>query len=160
MGIVALAKRIGSKKAIVSIVLGVLSIVITLTMQSMMAKAIDDAVDEFNDEIDYISGDKTDEILGQYLDVTIGRFQVIEGEWYDESKLEVTLKNIGGESASFSVQIEAIDANGNRIDIDYIYASNLGIGQSQKFDIFTLVSSEKYSQLKQATFRVVEVSKY
>lgn len=159
-GAVSFTKKIETKQAIVSIVLGILAIVITLIMQSMMVSAIDDAVDEFNNEMDYMSGDATEEILEKYLDVKFGKFQVIEGTYYDESKLEVTLKNTGTETASFNVEIEAVDAKGNRIDVDYVYVSDLGAGQSQKFNLFTLVSSDQYAQLKKATFKVVEVSKY
>ena len=74
--------------------------------------------------------------------------------------MEVTLKNKSDKSASFDVTIEAVDKDGNRIDIDYIYVSNLGSGQSQKFDIFTLVTSDNYESMKKAKFRIVEVSMY
>ncbi|MBE6536841.1 MAG: DUF4190 domain-containing protein [Ruminococcaceae bacterium] len=160
LGSVSIFKRLEKKMAIASVILGILAVVITLIMQSVVSNAIDDAVDDFNDEIDYMTGAKTKEVLSKYLNVSFGKFTVVEGEYYDECKLEVVLKNKGSEAASFDVEIEAVDRNGNRIDVDSIYVSNLGAGQSYKYDIFTFVSSDKYERLKQATFRVIEASKY
>ena len=155
-GIIVLAKKRSLGKAITGIILGILAIVITVAMQSAMSKAIDESLDE----LDYMLGEKTEDILENSLDVKIGEFEVIEDEFWDESKLEVTLKNKSDKSASFDVTIEAVDKDGNRIDIDYIYVSNLGSGQSQKFDIFTLVTSDNYESMKKAKFRIVEVSMY
>ena len=155
-GIIVLAKKRSLGKAITGIILGILAIVITVAMQSTMSKAIDESLDE----LDYMLGEKTEDILENSLDVKIGEFEVIEDEFLDESKLEVTLKNKSDKSASFDVTIEAVDKDGNRIDIDYIYVSNLGSGQSQKFDIFTLVTSDNYESMKKAKFRIVEVSMY
>ena len=155
-GIIVLAKKRSLGKAITGIILGILAIVITVAMQSAMSKAIDESLDE----LDYMLGEKTEDILENSLDVKIGEFEVIEDEFLDESKLEVTLKNKSDKSASFDVTIEAVDKDGNRIDIDYIYVSNLGSGQSQKFDIFTLVTSDNYESMKKAKFRIVEVSMY
>lgn len=159
-GIIPLIKKASIGKAVAAIILAILSVVITLVMQAAVSKAIDDAVDEFNEEMDYISGDKTEDIIGNYLDVKIGSFEVIEGEYYDETKLKVTLKNLGKERASFNVKIEAVDANGNRLNTDYIYASELGAGQSQTFEIFTLLSDDDISSMKSATFKIMEVSMY
>lgn len=159
-GIVVLIKKRCLGKAITSIVLGVLSIVITLAMQAAALKAIDDAFGELDDELGYMSGEKTDEILENHLNVQIGSFQVMEGDYWDESKLEVTLKNKSDQKASFSVTIEAVDSTGARIATDTVYANDLGAGQSQKFEAFTLVSSDDYTALKKATFRVVDASMY
>ena len=159
-GIVVLIKKRCLGKAIASIVLGVLSIVITLAMQAAALKAIDDAFGELDDELGYMSGEKTDEILENHLNVQIGSFQVMEGDYWDESKLEVTLKNKSDQKASFSVTIEAVDSTGARIATDTVYANDLGAGQSQKFEAFTLVSSDDYTALKKATFRVVDASMY
>ena len=163
-GTVMLVKKSAIGKSITGMILGVLSIVITLVMQvailNAVNDAINDAVDEFNSDFDYMAGDKTDDILKNFLDVRIGDFQVIEDEYWDEAKLEVTLKNKSSEKTSFDITIEAVDSNGNRIDVDYIYVDDLGAGQSQRFEIFTYVTSDQYKAMKQATFKVVEVSMY
>ncbi|MBQ5321133.1 MAG: DUF4190 domain-containing protein [Oscillospiraceae bacterium] len=166
-GIVGLVKKKGTGKAIAGLILGVLAIVITISMQAAALKAIDDAVNEidgivseFNDDMGYITGDKTDDILANSLDVTLGKFEVVKGSFFDETKLTATLKNKSDEKKSFTVTVEAIEKDGTRITTDYIYATNLGAGQSQKFDIFTFVSSDIVDSLKNATFNVVEVSAY
>lgn len=159
-GAISLVKKRCLGKAITSIVLGILSIVITLAMQAAMVNAVDEAIDELNEDLDYLAGGKTDEILDDYLSVKIGEFEVDYGEYYNETKLTVTLKNKGDERQSFDVTIEAVDKNGNRIDVDYVYVTDLGAGQSQSFDIFTFVSDDDLAAMEKATFRVVEASMY
>ena len=100
------------------------------------------------------------EILAENLDVTIGNFQVIEHDYYDETRLEVTVKNKGSKTSSFSVKIEAVDVDGYRLGTDTIYVSDLGAGQKQKFDVFQYVPSDERAKYKNATFKVVEASKY
>ncbi len=160
LGIVALVKKQGVGKAVTGVILGVLSIVITLVMQSMILNAVEDAFNEVDENLAYMAGDKTDDIMANFLDIQIGDFQVVEAEYWDESKVEVTIKNKSSEKASFNVTIEAVDSEENRIATDYIYVNDLGAGQSQKFEIFTLVTSDQYEALSQAVFRVVEASKY
>ena len=166
-GLVGLIKKKGTGKAVAGLVLGVIAIIITISMQVAALKAIDSVVDEldgivseFNDDMGYLTGDKTDDILANSLDVTLGRFEVIKGDFFDETKLTATLKNKSDEKKSFSVTVEAVESDGTRIATDYIYATDLGAGQSQKFEIFTLVSSDKIDSLKNAAFKVVEVSTY
>jgi hypothetical protein len=47
-----------------------------------------------------------------------------------------------------------------RIDDDIAYAPNLAPGQLTTTYMFVLVTSNKLSEMKRATFRIVEVSKY
>ena len=74
--------------------------------------------------------------------------------------MPVPLTNKGNASASFKVHLEAVDAAGNRIDDDTAYAPNLAPGQSTNTYMFDLITSNKLSEMKPATFRIVEVSKY
>lgn len=165
-GLVGLFKK-SFGKAIPALILGVLSIAITLAMQAAFVKAVDDTMDEINSsfedlnqDIDYASGNKTQDILNDYLDVTIGTFTVTEDEYWDSTELTVQIRNKGTEKKSFTIKIEAIDANGNRLNTDSIYANDLSAGQAQQFKIFTYVSSDQIATLKTATFRVLEVSMY
>lgn len=64
------------------------------------------------------------------------------------------------EKKSFSIHIEAIDEKGERIGEDYVYANDLNAGQSQSFDVFEYVESEKIEQMKKAQFKIVEASVY
>lgn len=155
-----LIKNKSRGKAVAGLILGVLAVVITLYMQKTVADAVDDAVDDFNNSIEEMSGDKTDEILEKYLDVQIGEFKVDEGEYLTETELSITVKNKGNEKFSFSVSIEAVDKDGNRIDSDIMYINDLNAGQSTTEKLFTLVSSDKVEQLKNADFKILEVSKY
>ncbi len=107
-----------------------------------------------------MAGNKTEDVLRDYLDVSFGKFQVTPGDYIDDTKLTVTLKNKHSEKQSFSVTVEAIDKNGNRLGEDYIYVNSLGAGQSKTVEIFTLVTSDKIGDMKNASFRVIEASAY
>jgi hypothetical protein len=67
--------------------------------------------------------------------------------------------NKGSERATYSIQIEAVDANGDRIAEDSVYVTNLAPDQSVTKDVFT-INSDNYYELTKATFRVAGVSKY
>lgn len=155
-GIVALIKKASLGKALTALICGVLAIVITIASQAYLSNAIDDVVDELGT----LTGEQTDSILENNLDVTFGKFVVTEGDLLDDGVLKVTLKNKGSETASFSVVIEATDSDGKRIETDTIYADSLKAGQQQDLEAFTLVESDKYESLEKATFNVVEVSMF
>ena len=155
-GIVALAKKAGKGKIVVSIILGVLAIVITINSQ----KALSESLDTLSKDLDKMTGSSTEEILANDVEVTLGEFEVTKKEYSTDTKLVVTVKNKHSETKSFSIQVEAVDSEGVRITNDYVYANNLNAGQSQKFEIFNLVSSDKIEDLKNATFKIVEASMY
>ena len=153
--IVSLIKKASKGKAIAGLILGILSVVITLSLQSSWAESLD----KVSDDLDNAAGNNTEEILGKDVDVSIGTFEGSLGDYgLVDSKLTVTNKT--DDVKSFTIQIEAVDANGSRIDTDYVYANSLGANQSQDFDIFTYVSSEDLEAMQNATFNVVEVSMY
>ena len=155
--IIPLIKKASTGKAIVSIILGILAVVITLSSQ----KALSDSFDELSNELDRASGGSTQEVLANDVDVSFGEFEVIEGDYgLNDTKLTVKLTNKTSETRTFSLQVEAVNNNGERITQDYIYANNLTAGQSQSFDIFTYVSNDILEEMKNATFNVVEASSY
>lgn len=150
-------KKASKGKMIATIILGILSIVITLMMQ----KATSDTLDTISNSIDNMSGGNTEQVLNTEVDVELGDFEVTEGDYgLTNTKLTVTVRNKTNETKSFDIQIEAVDENGNRINQDYIYANNLTAGQSQNFDLFQYVSSEQIDAMKNATFNIVEASSY
>lgn len=159
-GIVSLVKKASKGKAIAALILGVLAVAITLAMQASFSKTLDDATNELNQSLGELTGDQTASILEKNLDVTIGTFVVEKGEYIDSYKLPVTLKNKGDERKSFSVEIEAIGADGIRIDTDTVYVDSLGAGQMQTENAFELITSEQAEQMKAATFQIAEVSMY
>ncbi len=173
LGIVGLKKTNKGKAAgrvmsIVVIVLSVLAGVIVLASQAWYGSKIDDVSDaieqasqEINDASDRASGRLTQELLGSEVDVVMGSFVVTEGSYgLVNTELPITVTNKLAEQKTYSVQIEAVDANGNRIEDDSIYANDLGPNQSQNFKMFQYISPDKLSSLKAATFRVLSVSQY
>ena len=159
-GLISLIKKKSVGVAVVGVILAIAAIVLTVVFQAATIAAVDKAVDELDSAMSDLSGDNTEDILANYADVTLGEFTVTKGDFMDECKLPVTVKNKGDEKKSFSIQVEAVDKDGNRIDDDYVYANDLNAGQSQTFDIFTLVTSDDMETLKNATFRIVEISMF
>ena len=159
-GIIALAKHDSKGKTIATIILGILAIVITLNSQKILSDSFDEALNTFNSDMDLMTGNKTEEILNNHVDVTLGNFEVTKEKYLTNTKLIVNVKNKSTQAKSFNIQIEAVDSNGARINQDYVYANNLNAGQSQEFEIFTYVSSDKLEAMKNATFKIVEVSMY
>lgn len=156
-GIIGIVKKAGKGKAIAGIVLGILSIAITLAMQS----AVSDSIDETSKELDKITGNSTEEVLKTEVNVTLGDLQISKDEYgLTDSKMVVTVKNITDKKKSYSLHIEAVDANGNRIQEDYVYANDLSAGQTQNFEIFTYIEDSKIDAMKAATFNIIEASAY
>lgn len=162
--IVCFAKKSSTGAAVAGIVLGLLSIIITIVMQASAAKAISDATSEFSnsmskisDSMDDLSGNNTEDILKNNLEVELGKFKVEKG-FINSYELPVKVKNKGAEQKSFMVQIEAVDGTGARITSDTVYVNNLNGGQSQELKAFQLVSEENGQKLEKATFKVLKVS--
>ena len=157
-GIIALAKKAKNKgAAIASLVLGIIAIIITLSLQASWANALNKASNSLND----MSGTNTEKVLAEDAKVTIGKLQVSTDSYgYSNTKLTVNVKNISNTTKSFSIQVEADDASGNRIDDGYVTINNLASGQSQDNDIFTYIASDKLSAMKSATIKVVSALAY
>ena len=100
-------------------------------------------------------------MLANDVDVVIGKFEATTDEYgLNTTKLTVKITNKTAETKSFTIQVEAVDADGNRINQDYVYANNLTAGQSQEFEIFNFVSSDQIDAMKDAKFNIVEASVY
>lgn len=148
--------RSGKVMAIVGSILCVLALVLAI----VGVVIVNNAVNELGESLDEVSGGSTSQILEDNLDVQLGQFVTDGNEYIESGKMVVTLRNKGTETASFSVDIEAVDASGNRIEDDTAYVSDLAPGQSSNQDIFVLVPSDQYDALKGATFKVIEASMY
>ncbi len=159
-GIIPLITKKSIAMSITALILGILSIIITINVQSATVKVIDEVLSDFSEEVDTITGGNTDDVIENYVDIKIGNFTVDTTGFLDETSLKVTVKNKADEKKSFSIQIEAVDKDGKRIDSDYVYANDLRAGQSQDFKIFELIESDKINDFKNATFNVVEASMY
>lgn len=169
-GIVGLVKRRRSGKspngkAIATIIIAAVGIVIVIATQAMYGKLLDDvskevdeATAEIDQTIDKASGDATEELLQNDVNVELGAFTVSEQDYYTETSLPVTVTNKNAESKTYSIQIEAVDASGERIADYTVFTNNLGSGQSENLKAFEYVESEKVDSLKSATFKIVSVS--
>lgn len=157
MGIIALIKKTGKNQAIAGIILCILAVIITVNSQ----KALTDTLNEVSTNLDKATGSSTEEVLKNDVNVELGKFEVTEDNYgLVNTKLTVKVTNKTGEKKSFNLHIEAVDVSGARIDEDYVYANGLASGQSQNFDIFAFVSSDKIDAMKNATFKIVEASVY
>lgn len=109
---------------------------------------------------DVFREETTDEILEKYVDVSFGEFKVTNNGYFSETSLDITVKNKAEKQCTYYITIEAVDANGARIETDMIYADRLGAGQEIYLKAFEYVDQEKLNQFKNATFRVLEINKY
>lgn len=109
---------------------------------------------------DVFREETTDKILEKDVDVSFGEFKVTNNGDYSETSLDITVKNKAEEQCTYYITIEAVDANGARIDTDMIYADRLGAGQEIYLKAFEYVDQEKLNQFKNATFKVLEINKY
>lgn len=150
-------KKASKGKMIATVILGILAIIITLSAQ----KTVSDSLDALSEDLDTASGENTEQVLENDVNVEVGDFKVLTDEYgLTDTKLTVKVTNKTNETKSFTIQIEAVDANGSRINQDYVYVNNLTAGQSQDFDIFQFVSTDKIEAMQNATFNIVEASSY
>lgn len=167
-GVIALITKNKKGLSIAGIVCGVLAIVITLVLQASWSKALDDATDELNDNMDEISenldnatGENTEQLLGTAVNVDLGTISISTDEYgFVTSSLPVTVTNISSETSSFSITVEAVNADGSRLATDYVYADSLASNQSMTSEVFTYISSDEVEAYQNATFQVLEVSMY
>lgn len=147
--------------SIISIILCLISMIIVLSLQSQWSKDLNKISDDFNKDMSNMSGKNTDEILNKYADVKIGQFVFTSDEYgLNDTKLDVTLTNKTKKRKSFSIEVEALDSDGNRIDTDTIYFNNIDSNQTVSENAFTLITSEKIESMKNAKFKVIAASMY
>lgn len=166
-GLISVCKKEKIGMSIAGIILGIAAVAVAIVMTVSVASGINDAINDLDNimsdaasNMNDISGENTDEILKNNVDVTFGKFQYKEGDFIDEYKLPVTVKNKSSEKKSFSIKIEAVDDAGNRIDEDTVFVNDLNAGQKKDTTAFTLTTSEKAKKMKKAKFKVLEVSMY
>jgi hypothetical protein len=138
--------------SIAVVAVGIIVYIAPLLFVSQMSSDVDEMISE-------TSGGNTEQILDDEIEVTFGTFtRDTEFTSLTRGKLPVTVRNKGSERATYNIQIEAVDADGNRIGEDTAYIRSLAPGQSVTEEVFTL--SDDYYELKGATFKVASVSKY
>lgn len=166
-GIVSVCRKRGVGKGIAGIILGILTVAFVISAQKSLSEGLNKGIDEINkslentqESLDNMSGDNTQSILQNYVDIELGNFEVKNNGYFSDTKMQVKVTNKSSETKSFSIEIEAVSKDGSRITYDTIYANNLSAGQSQNFDIFTFISSDKVTQMQGAKFNIFNVSMY
>ena len=161
-GIIGLVKKAPGHKALVSTILGGVALVISLIMNIQTIKAaeqiMDTIIDGSTDTILDVLNDYESDVVGKYVDVQILGYQEVDDDW-DDHAVVVKVTNISDKTRSFSIGIEAVDENGDRLDESSFYAENLAPGQSQTFNTFTL-STLSDEVLGNATYKVYQSSTY
>ena len=158
--IVTLVKKKSITTSIVALVLAIASMGITLAMQKTVGDALDKAGEEISNSINDATGENTDAILEHDVSVEFGAFEVTTDEYgIEDGKLSLAVTNKASGQHSYSIQIEALNADGARISEDTVYVNNLGAGQTQNVEAFTFTTADTHEALKIATFKVVSVSK-
>ena len=164
LAIVAIAgirkgKNSGKGLAVAGLVLSIVAGLLVLGTQAFYSAVLDEAVDQSTQQLNKMTGDATDDILGVDVEVTIGDYSISKDQYgLVKSGLPVTVKNLLKEPASFWINIEAVDANGSRINDDTVIVNDLGAGQSTKLEAFAFVSSDDYEAMKNASFNIISVS--
>lgn len=138
---------------VLAIILVILYVVFAASLFNNISNNIPAIGDVFREET-------TDKILEKDVDVSFGEFKVTNNGYYSETSLDITVKNKAEEQCTYYITIEAVDANGARIDTDMIYADRLGAGQEIYLKAFEYVDQEKLNEFKNATFKVLEINKY
>ena len=164
LAIVAIAgirkgRNSGKGLAVAGLVLSIVAGLLVLGTQAFYSAVLDEAVDQSTQQLNKMTGDATDDILGVDVEVTIGDYSISKDQYgLVKSDLPVTVKNLLNEPSSFWINIEAVGANGSRINDDTVIINDLGAGQSTKLDAFAFVSSDDYEAMKNASFNIISVS--
>lgn len=164
LAIVAIAgirkgKNSGKGLAVAGLVLSIVAGLLVLGTQAFYSAVLDEAVDQSTQQLNKMTGDATDDILGVDVEVTIGDYSINKDQYgLVKSDLPVTVTNLLNEPSSFWINIEAVDANGSRINDDTVIVNDLGAGQSTKLEAFAFVSSDDYEAMKNASFNIISVS--
>ena len=146
---------------ITEIVLAIILVILSVVFATSLFNNISNDIESNIPAIGYVFREETtDNILEKDVDVSFGEFKVTNNGYYSETSLDITVKNKAEEQCSYYITIEAVDANGARIDTDMIYADRLGAGQEIYLKAFEYVDQEKLNQFKNATFKVLEINKY
>lgn len=101
-----------------------------------------------------------DEILEEYVDVSFEEFKITNNRYFDETSLDITVKNKADRRFTYYITIEAIDAKGARIETDIIYAGRLASEQKIYLKAFEYIDQDKLDQFRYATLIILEINKF
>ena len=165
-GVVGVNKRIGGSQAIASVVLGAITLFITIGMYVIVARmavwGLASTSRIFNrvaNVADSMSGKKTDKLLSASVDVKIGKLRQTTNQYGEQTmSVPVSVRNLESREMSYSIWIDAYNANGDKIASDVVRVINLDSKRVQDVDVFQYMDNETQEALKNATFKVTRVS--
>lgn len=161
LSIIGLTKSSKKAMAIAAIILSVVAMVTTLGLQAKWSNDLNNVSKKVNKSLDNYSGKSTDKILKNYLAVELGQLQVSTDEYgITNTKLTVSVTNKAKVKKSYELIIEAVDASGNRVMEDYVYANDLAPNQNASYDIFSYIAESKLEAMKAATIKISSVKMY
>ena len=111
---------------VLAIILVILYVVFAASLFNNISNDIESNIPAIGD---VFREETTDKILEKDVDISFGEFKVTNNGYYSETSLDIKVKNKAEEQCTYYITIEAVDANGARIDTDMIYADRLGAGQ-------------------------------
>ena len=161
-GIIGLTKKSEGHTALTATVLGAVALVVGIIMHIVIIQSVATIIDGWGDGVSDAMSDFLDDyesdIVGKYAEVTFEGWQEVDDPRTDHA-LVVTVKNISDRTKSFVFGLEALDANGDRLDEFSFTVENLAPGQSQRFNTFILtklgddiMSSATYNVYQSSTF--------
>ena len=108
---------------------------------------------------DSMSGKKTDKLLSASVDVKIGKLRQTTNQYGEQTmSVPVSVRNLESREMSYSIWIDAYNANGDKIASDVVRVINLDSKKVQDVDVFQHMDNETQEALKNATFKVTRVS--
>ena len=159
-GIIGLVKKAEGHKALAATILGAVALIVGIVMNVIAVKTAEEFVDLWGEEVvNTLLEDYDDDVLDTKVKVVLGKYQDAKDDTWSDKALPVTVTNISDKTLSFSIGVEAVDENGNRIDEDTFYATELAPGQSYTEETFDWSSVDE-DVLEQATFRVYRANSY
>ena len=108
---------------ITKIVLSIILVILYVVFATSLFSNISDDIESNIPAIGNVFREETiDEILEKYVDISFGEFKVTNNGYFSETSLDITVKNKAEKQCTYYITIEAVDANGARIETDMIYA--------------------------------------
>lgn len=160
-GIIGVVKSGKKALGIAAVILCAASMAITLALQASWSKSLNDAAASISADTNNAAGGNTDSLLKNDIQVTLGTWSDQADEYnIHTTELPVSITNISSEDFSGTVSIEALDADGNRINSDTCYIDSIAAGQSQDFKVFEYTEDDKLDAMAAASFNIYEVTKY
>ncbi|MBR2996898.1 DUF4190 domain-containing protein [Candidatus Saccharibacteria bacterium] len=155
-GAIGVYKKHGGK-AIAGLILGIATIVVATLMNVLVFNVANTMI---NDYAKKASGEATDYVLENDIDVRIGKFTVKDDDSFADTALPVTVTNKTDRTISVNIKIEAVNSEEVIIDSEDVFVGSLGAGDTVEETAFKYVLDDDKDAMKAATYRVSEVSEW